>query len=595
MVLQMPHGPRFQPVIFSDAGSNLYPLCELPTERLPKAVIPVMNRPMIAYPLQWLALAGFRSCLVVAPEAEHSVLANALRSLYLVPTGASSADAAAAAAAASSDVNTQSNVLVTFGDAGAWPTAGAGKAPGSADDDPMSGDPLHVEPVMHIEILPAGPSEGENVRSLLHPSTSVSRTRWGTAQLIYWLAATRRLEADPLVVPVDLVLTHLPLQSFLAAYLTATPEAPCVSCLFYERGAGEGTGKERERDGPANLFTIYDRRPLRVQEYNGAPDAVQVFRPLVIMDSDDVLDRNSSDLELRMSLLWRHAHTRVSTALLDSRVYALRLDQLLPLLEMHPELNDITDQLVPFVVKCGWQHRLSTNAGWHGAAQPPVEDTDRRRSTSSPSMSMSIAELPPKKHFMPQCEMVILRLKGEPLRPLAPGVSPEAERAKSPQQDIFAARANTVPTYLECNRYLLRHAAAQTLPQHYALPSAIGCGIVPTVSPTAEGGPIHPRAQVSSDSAIGIGTTIDERTTVKQSVLGRGCTVKKGARIIRSIVMDNVIIGDSTKLDNCIVGPNAQIGDRAQLKESDVGPYFVVERGAESKNEKLVQTPDEDD
>ena len=368
-----------------------------------------------------------------------------------------------------------------------------------------------------------------------------------------------------------------------------------MSCLFYERGAGEGTGKERERDGPANLFTIYDRRPLRVQEYNGAPDAVQVFRPLVIMDSDDVLDRNSSDLELRMSLLWRHAHTRVSTALLDSRVYALRLDQLLPLLEMHPELNDITDQLVPFVVKCGWQHRLSTNAGWHGAAQPPVEDTDRRRSTSSPSMSMSIAELPPKKHFMPQCEMVILRLKGEPLRPLAPGVSPEAERAKSPQQDIFAARANTVPTYLECNRYLLRHAAAQTLPQHYALPSAIGCGIVPTVSPTAEGGPIHPRAQVSSDSAIGIGTTIDERTTVKQSVLGRGCTVKKGARIIRSIVMDNVIIGDSTKLDNCIVGPNAQIGDRAQLKESDVGPYFVVERGAESKNEKLVQTPDEDD
>ena len=55
---------------------------------------------------------------------------------------------------------------------------------------------------------------------------------------------------------------------------------------------------------------------------------------------------------------------------------------------------------------------------------------------------------------MPCCEMVVLRLRDEPLRPLAPNVSPEAERAKSPHQEMFAARANTVPTYLECNRHM---------------------------------------------------------------------------------------------------------------------------------------------
>ncbi|WFD35882.1 Translation initiation factor eIF-2B subunit gamma [Malassezia cuniculi] len=596
MVLQTPHAARYQPVIFSDAGSNLYPLCELPTERLPKAVLPVMNRPMIAYPLQWLVSAGFRSCLVIAPEAEHSVLASALRSLYLVPVGQKSDSAAGADATLSGNVS-EGNVLVTIGGTGARP---AGTAPGSAEDDPVAGERAQEEPVMHIEILPAGPVDETPVRSIMHPTTTLTRNRWGTAQLLYWLAATRQLEVDPLVVPVDLIMPNFPLASFLATNLAAVPEPPCVSCLFYERGAGEGTGKERERDGPANLYTVYDRRPLRTQDGvtmlpNGAHEHVQVYKPLLIMDSDDVSDRNSTDLELRMSLLWRHNYARVSTALLDSRVYVLRLDQVLPLLEMHPELNDITDQLVPFIVKCGWQHRLSSKAGWHGAAKPAPEGPERGRSISSPSMSMSIAELPPPQHFMPHCEAVIVRLKSEPPRPLPPGVTPEGERNKSPQQEIFAARANTVPTYLECNRHMLRMTASQTLPANYAIPGTVGCGAVPTAPATAEGGPIHPRAQISADSLVGTGTTIDERATVKQSILGRGCSIAKGARIMRCVIMDNVTIGESSKLENCIVGSNAQIGERAQLKESDIGPHYVVERGTESKNEKLVYTPDEDD
>lgn len=593
MVPQTPHAARYQPVIFSDGGSNLYPLCELPTERMPKAVLPVMNRPMIAYPLQWLVSAGFRSCLLIAPEAEHSVLASVLRTLYLVPPGGAT-DSGADTAAASPGAVGYSNVLVSVGGA-RTPAA----VSGSADVDPVSGESEREKHVMHIEILTAGPTDETPVRSLLRPATTITRSRWGTAQLLYWLAATRQLEADPLVVPVDFIAPSFPLLSFLATNLAAVPEPPCVSCLFYERGAGEGTGKERERDGPANLFTVYDRRPLRTQDGvtslpNGMPESVPLYQPLVIMDSDDVSDRNSADFEVRMSLLWRHTYSRISTSLLDSHVYILRLDQLLPLLELHPELNDITDQLVPFVVKCSWQNRLSTKAGWHGAVQPVNDDHEPRRNSASPSMSASIAELPPQKHFMPNCEMVVLRLKDEPLRPLAPGLSPEGERAKSPHQESFAARANTVPTYLECNRHMLRVAAAQSQPAHYAFPAVVGCGVTPIV-PGTEDGPIHPRAQISTDSLIGVGTTIDERATVKQSVLGRGCTISKGARIMRCIIMDSVTIGENTKLENCIVGTHAQIGERAQLKESDIGPYYVVERGAESKNEKLVYTPDDDD
>ena len=113
--------------------------------------------------------------------------------------------------------------------------------------------------------------------------------------------------------PVDLMAVHMPLSNFLMAHLGAVPDVPTVSCLLYERGASEGAGKERERDGPANLFVAYDRRPLRSHEgirsqRHGAKDTLHIHEPLFLMDSDDVYDKNASDLELRMSMLLSLIH-----------------------------------------------------------------------------------------------------------------------------------------------------------------------------------------------------------------------------------------------------------------------------------------------
>lgn len=585
------HAQRFQPVIFSDAGSNLYPLCDMPQDTLPKALVSVLNCPMIAYPLQWIVSAGFRTCLLVAPESEHSALAAALRSLYLVPAGVShDASNARNVEISASD---QSNVSVRTGNA---------SSAGPVGVDALV-EPSVSAPVLHVDLVPAGPAPDEPVRSLLQPTATVSRARWGTAQLLYWLAVKRQLTADPLVVPVDLIAPHMPLASFLATHLAATPEPPTVSCLFYERGAGEGTGKERERDGPANLFTAYSRAPLRVHEgllpSSGVRDNIGVYRPLLVMDSDDVSDKNPSDLELRMSMLWQQPHVRISTALLDSHVYALRLKPLLPLLEQHPELNNITEQLVPFVIKCGWQTRLSTKAGWTEAAPggssalaAPAADVSPG-DMGTPWASVADVDAEPVL-YVPRSEMVVVRLGPEIPRPLPP--SHVLDDKPHETNSLFMARANTVPTYLECSRYLLRFAASGAQDALFALPADAGCGAVPFEMPRDEGdeGPIHPRAQLSADCLVGAGTQIEERATIKHSIIGRNCTIGKGARIMRSIIMDHVSIGDSAKLENCIVGIDAEIGDRAQLRESDVGPQHVVPRGTESKNEKLVAYTEEE-
>ncbi|WFD19784.1 Translation initiation factor eIF-2B subunit gamma [Malassezia caprae] len=575
------YAQRFQPVIFSDAGSNLYPLCDLPNDALPKALVPVLNRPMIAYPLQWLVTAGFRSCLLVAPVAEHSALAAALRSLYLVPPGgAREAEAGTAqAAAVAASASTESNVCVSMGGAScAVPVGVSGLV-----------EPMPAAPVMHVELVPNGPKAGETVRSLRQPSQTVERNRWGSAQLLYWLAATRQLDQDPLVVPVDLIAPHMPLSNFMTANLSAAGDAPTVSCLFYERGAGEGTGKERERDGPANLFTAYDRVPLRLHEgiqvwSCGAKDTLSVHEPLLVMDSDDVSDKNSSDLELRMSLLWKHPYMRISTSLLDSHVYALHLAPLLPLLEEHPELNHITEQLVPFLIKCGWQSRLSAKAGW---------SLDARGTEGVPTWT-SVADMDAlSAPFQPRCEMLVSRLRAEPQRPRPVAQVLDADKpSASTVDDGFVARANTVPTFLECNRFLLKLASSQAmqaaLAAPFPLPATLGCGTVPFEAIKDDESPIHPRAQLSADCLVGTGTQIDERATIKHSILGRNCQIGKGVRIMRSVLMDGVVIGDNAKLENCIVSASAEIGERAQLKETDVAPKYVVPPSTESKNEKLV-------
>ena len=583
MVLPTPslHAQRFQPVIFSDEGTNLYPLCDSMDETMPKALVPVMNRPMIAFPLQWLVSAGFRTCLLVAPVAQHAAFYDALRSLYLVPSSsdreAEQAEQAATQVALGS--SSASNVSVTFGSSTSSVLSGTGALV----------DPQPSMPVMHVELVPYGPKPGELVRSMREPSKSVSRTRWGTAQLLYWLAATRQLTQDPLVVPVDLMAVHMPLSNFLMAHLGAVPDVPTVSCLLYERSASEGAGKERERDGPANLFVAYDRRPLRSHEgirsqRHGAKDTLHIHEPLFLMDSDDVYDKNASDLELRMSMLWTHPHVRVTTALLDSHVYALHLQPLLPLLEAHPELNHITEQLVPFVIKCGWQKRLSHKAEW---------TTDAPSAEGPCSATDAVVDTTHGTPFHPHCEMMLAHMRPEPRRPCAPQHVLEADKLRS-TDDAFMARANTVPTYLDCSRYLLRLAStSMPLPAPFPLPAMLGCGVVPFEAPKSDDGPIHPRAQLSNDCLIGSHTRIDERATLKHSIVGRQCTIGKGARILRSVIMDGVRIGDNAKVENCILGSHADIGERAQLRETDVGPHYVMAPNTESKNEKLVAEEEE--
>ncbi len=300
---------------------------------------------------------------------------------------------------------------------------------------------------------------------------------------------------------------------------------------MYERGAGEGTGKEREKDGPPKLFSAYDRTSSSSSSSSGGSDHCTTHQLLLLQDSDDVNDYDSSDLHLRMSLLWSHPHVRVSTSLLDSHVYLFNLQLLLSLLksESGQKMKSLREEVVPFMVKCSWMTGLREKAGWTtqtsknspspttcllgtpplgrktqalpeiqhirriralqaGSSYRPVLDeldnrpsplfTPDRSNVASPSGKADDAKRnanlgrqartsAKKSAAEVKVNALIFRLSADRKHPIDPSSSIEEirEREESAKREPFIARANTVPTYLECNRYVSLHSNINTSPR----------------------------------------------------------------------------------------------------------------------------------
>ena len=444
----------------------------------------------------------------------------------------------------------------------------------------------------------------------------------------------RTPQADPLIIPCDLLSSSLPLSTFLTShYRSSFPHgSPTVSLLLYERGAGEGTGREREKEAPARSIYAYQKNAAlppspASSSSSSSSSATSSILPhthhslLFVRDEDALL---GDDIDLRMSMFWARLRITLSTNLLDSHVYILDRQSVLPLLQARSELTSLCEHVVPTIAKCSWQKGLREKIGWpkrmignagRGAAHSDEDDaldekegsgegpsmlaaylrstsvvnhsalqelagftshqaqsgkvttnTSEAKQSQRPSASSNISQIMFANAAQAE-EEEQKRLQSEPpiscvamvakLRPknaiLAAAKAGEADKTgtdSSSRQDEFLARANTLPTYLECNRHLLRILSGDA---HGApLPLSFGANIntpVPAGKGASAAGPsvtsgIDPKAQISADSLVGQGTSIAERTTVKRSIIGKNTTIGRNAKIQGCVIMDGCTIGE---------------------------------------------------
>lgn len=123
-------------------------------------------------------------------------------------------------------------------------------------------------------------------------------------------------------------------------------------------------------------------------------------------------------------------------------------------------------------------------------------------------------------------------------------------------------------------------------------------------SPFAHPHKLHPTSQWPSDvrvsvstadSLIASNTTLNQHCSVKQSCIGSNCIIGAGARIQGCVIMDGAQIGEKSVISGCVIGKKAVLGKGVTLKDCEVADGKDIPEGTEAKNEKfLVGGLDED-
>lgn len=249
------------PIIFSGPGSNLYPLCDASSSApsASKALLPVANRPLIAYALQSLLSAGMTSCLLFAPSSQHTATIKALSGIKLVvPISPALQGEKRKAKEVKEEKKTTGVVIV---DTLAHSTSEATN--------------------MKVELLPLGPYDGKDPDKAVVGGDDFRRQNLGTAELLRWVASIGKLEADPLVIPIDLISPSMPLRELIDLHIDAqmsSQGSPTACCALYERGAGDGTGRERERDGECFYFYILSLRGSSLDHFRSPKDDCWILK-----------------------------------------------------------------------------------------------------------------------------------------------------------------------------------------------------------------------------------------------------------------------------------------------------------------------------
>ncbi|KAI5811547.1 hypothetical protein DFH27DRAFT_597293 [Peziza echinospora] len=592
----------FQAVILCGTGASLYPFTQ--AEDMPKALLPLANRPMIYYSLDWCEKAGVQSILILTLQEHQQQIQSHFKSPAFTSTSLS-------------HILAKRGVTIQF------------EAPSSLNDNLQSADILRVAKnkgwikgdfvVLPCDIVAQGLGLQQIVQVWM-----VEQGAFGGG------GSTSRNGEDG----------------------RDGRRGPLG--VWYGVG-GDGAVKGQESD----LLIISPKSTLGTQSLNnglpGTPSSstihslLQTFPPHALKG---VID--SSDLPFRYSLLERHPRAQLRChSHRDAHIYILP-HWVLDFIVANPKLSSLKDDVIPWLAKCSWQKGLGErmgleeilskrprSAGNDGgdtvddgeeefdvggrsttqvtnpqsyskflAGAPPGtpphsggvrlaqragggtlynkneshDNTGASSPTSPPaSMSMSLQSLP---GLMRNPIPLIKRVPKVTAYLTAADYSPTVQPAMP-----YIRRVDTPHLFLTANLHLAKSEVP--LPGQPATSANTNESEQPAtqtahvkIDPTCN---VSPRATVtSSDTILGPNCTIMEKAVIKRCVLGPNVTVQAGARLMGCVLLEGCVVEGNVKLDGCILGKGARVGTGSILKDCEVSHGYVVEEGTEAKGERLV-------
>lgn len=541
----------FQAVILCGPGTSLYPFTG--SEDLPKALLPIANKPMLHYPLEWCEKAGF-DCMTL---------------LHL-------------------------NIYILFF---------------STNYSPFLGIAILILTLTehHTAIqsyLRSHKLQKSSLYIQVEPASSLNENL-GTADVLRIAYKKGWIKTDFAVLPCDLV-TNLDAQEVAQLWMVEQAGFDADMGLRSRKSCKAGDADEGRRGGLGVWYETRGEGAVKGQETDflalapidgakarkGGKGAGSLSQLLFTLPGDALKGGSGgSQIELRRSLLRKHPNLQLYTTRRDSGIYFFP-HWVLKFIDKNPKLNSIREDVLPWWSKSCWQNqRLAAKLGLleilQGNADGGDDDSEdgsgeryevggmsstRRRSFSNQqneSERLFASRVPATSKEAAAIARANLWGKKEQVQiPSITAYLPSAPTA-------FMRRVDTVHLYLFTSLYLAKSDPSVPSTQIKIDPSAS----------------IDPKAKVTSfDCLIADKVSIGEKALIKRSVLGSGVSIGKGVRLTGCVLMDGASIAEGAKLEGCTIGRKAIVGVKASLKDCEVAEGFVVEEGGESDRSAFWQS-----
>ncbi|KAK1832769.1 putative translation initiation factor eIF-2B subunit gamma [Podospora conica] len=179
----------------------------------------------------------------------------------------------------------------------------------------------------------------------------------------------------------------------------------------------------------------------------------------------------------------------------------------------------------------------------------------------------------------------------EPTRPRVPPMiayvpPPPPTTADTTSPAPIIRRVDTAQLLAHTNQELAKHRSADTSRLEGVAPS-----IYAHARKVAYPEGVHARAHVSeADSLLADNVTVQQRASVKASVVGANCRILEGAKLAQCTLFEGVVVGKNCKLTRCILGDNSEIGDGCVLTDCEVQHNMLVEPKTEAKGERFMSS-----
>ncbi|KAI9829947.1 MAG: hypothetical protein M1819_005919 [Sarea resinae] len=557
----MPHAQAvpsagFQALILCGPGVSLNTFTSSPDE-FPKALVPIANRPMVWYPLEWCYRLGITNIRLITPPSSAAALETAfsqnphLTSLPLPKP----------------DIIAPRDLTQTTGTA---------------------------------EILRLPEVQKEIVGDFLLLPCDLVCEIGGEAFLELWMIQQAGLGGAS-GVPSEMSLHKMSIGGEKGGRRGG------LGVWYQTKGDGGVKGEETD-------FVATSPLPAPVVSIPPGSHRQNLSHLVYSIPTDTLKDitEEKKSFPVRHSLLRKHANVKMLTTHRDAHIYFFPY-WILDMVKRNEKMDSIAEDVVGWWAKAGWQDGLGEKLGLRDVFDSTEEqDADENNMGNSTFIEEDIdvgsmsstwtsqlgggisdhnSSSKPSSHYASRVQ--------DPRSTLHPLSASASQQPKSkllippmlaythsqPPSTTLLHRVDTAALLLTVS---LRLAKLDSLDD-------LGPGNRTLASPFAHASKVaYPPGLASrctvtrGDCLIAENVTVEERAVIKESVIGANCKVEAGARLTRCLLMDGTVVGEKCKLDGCILGRRSRIGKESVLRDCEVQEGNVIPDETDAKNEKFM-------